>query len=47
MEEQQKIEKDAKALLAKVKKGKSWTSLNGVKHFLLLVDDTIVGNLWD
>ena len=46
MNEQQKIEKDAKALLAQAKKGKSWTSLDGVKHFPLLVDDTIVGNLW-
>ena len=46
MDGQQKIEKDAKALLAQVKKGKSWTSLDGVKHIPLLVDDTIVGNLW-
>jgi len=46
MDEEQKIEKNAKDLLAKVKKGKSWTSLRGIKHIPLLVDDTIVGNLW-
>lgn len=46
MNEEQKIEKDAEALLNQAKKGKSWTSLNGIKHIPLLVGDTIVGNLW-
>jgi hypothetical protein len=46
MDEKEKIEQDAKKLLSKVKKGKSWTSPNGIKHIPLLVGGDIVGNLW-
>jgi len=46
MEEKEKIEKAAKDILSKAKKGKSWTSPNGIKHIPLLVGEDIVGNLW-
>jgi hypothetical protein len=46
MDEKEKIGKDAVGLLSKVKKGKSWTSPNGIKHIPLLLGEDIVGNLW-
>ena len=46
MEEKEKIEKAAKDILSKAKKGKSWTSMRGIKHIPLLIGDDVVGNLW-
>jgi hypothetical protein len=42
-----KVEKDAKALLAKATKDETWTSPRGVKHIPLVVDSNVVGNLWE
>lgn len=33
-------------MLAKAKKGTAWTNPRGVKHIPIVVDDQIVGNLW-
>jgi hypothetical protein len=42
-----KVENEVKALLAKAKKGESWTDPQGVHHTEILVNDEIVGNLWE
>jgi hypothetical protein len=36
-----------KSVLAKAKKGASWTDPHGIHHTEILVDDEIVGNLWE
>jgi hypothetical protein len=41
------IERDVKSVLAKAKKGASWTDPHGIHHTEILVDDEIVGNLWE
>jgi hypothetical protein len=42
----ERVEDNVKALLGKAKKDKAWTNPRGVKHIPLLVDDEIVGQLW-
>ena len=41
------VEKSAKKVLDKAKKGDEWKSPVGVKHIPILVDDEPVGNLWE
>ncbi|MGC8471503.1 MAG: hypothetical protein ACP5PM_04335 [Acidimicrobiales bacterium] len=41
------VTKETKAMLAKATKGDAWTDPKGRRHIPLLVDDQIVGNLWE
>lgn len=43
----EKMETAAKAELAKAKKGTPWTSRMGVTHTPILIDNEIVGQLWE
>jgi hypothetical protein len=42
-----KVEKKLKEALSKVTKGHTWTDGRGVKHTEIVVDNEIVGNLWE
>jgi hypothetical protein len=42
-----KVEAAVKATLAKAKKGTAWTSPRGFKRTPLMIDNDVVGNLWD
>ncbi|MCW1301922.1 MAG: hypothetical protein OH316_02190 [Candidatus Parvarchaeota archaeon] len=45
--DEKQVEKDSKELLSKVKKGESWTDPRGIKHIPLLLNDEVVGQLFD
>jgi hypothetical protein len=42
-----KVEAKLKEALSKAKKGHTWTDGRGVKHTEIVVDNEIVGNLWE
>lgn len=44
---EEQVEKDSKNLLAKVKKGEAWTDPTGVKHIPLLLNDEVVGQVFE
>ncbi len=41
------VEEKTKEILTKAKKGKGWVNPRGIRHIPLLVEDEIVGNLWE
>jgi hypothetical protein len=41
-----KVEQAAKDLLARATKGAAWTNPMGIRHYPIVVDGAIVGNLW-
>jgi len=42
-----KVEEKLKEALSKATKGHTWTDGRGVKHIEIVVDNEIVGNLWE
>jgi hypothetical protein len=42
-----KVEEKLKEILPKATKGHTWTDGRGVKHIEIVVDNEIVGNLWE
>jgi len=41
------VEEKLKEVLSKATKGHTWTDRRGVKHTEIVVDNEIVGNLWE
>ena len=44
--DREKVESEARELLAKANKGDRWVSPNGMTHIPIVVDNAIVGKLW-